>query len=129
MVQRTFQLLVGRDIEGVLRMYAPEVVVKAPDFTDAGLLHGHEGLMQWMSRWNEEWGAYDLDVQDVDAVGERHVVATVMVTGQEQQGGAQVKRLACWVTEIRSREGVYIEVVGSPERALRIAHEREGLEK
>ena len=127
MVQRAFQLWVGRDIEGVLEMYAPDVVVTAPDFMNAGPFHGHEGFMEWTSRWNEAWGSFDFDVQDVDAVGERHVVATVMVTGEGRESGVPVKRLACWVAEIRNKQGVYIEVVGSPERALRIAREREGL--
>ena len=127
MVQRSFQLWVGRDIEGVLEMYAPDVVVKATDFTDAGLLHGHEGFMGLMSRWNEDWGSFDFDIQAIDAIGERHVVATVMVIGQERQIGAPLKRLTCWVAEFRDRQGVYMELVGSPEGALKIAREREGL--
>jgi ketosteroid isomerase-like protein len=126
MVQRAFQLWVGRDIEGVLEMYAPDVVVNAPHSTDAGPLHGHEGFMDWMSRWNAEWGSFDFDVQAIDAVGERHVAATVMVIGEGRESGAPVKRLTCWVFEIRDRRVVYVEVVGSPERALGIAREREG---
>jgi ketosteroid isomerase-like protein len=125
LTQRAFQLYVGRDIEGVLQMYSPDVIVTAPEFMNAGPFYGHEGFMEWMSRWNEAWGSFDFDVQTIEPVGERHVVATVMVTGQGRESGAEVKRLACWVAEIRNGMGVYVEVVASEKRAFEIARQRE----
>jgi ketosteroid isomerase-like protein len=124
-LQRAFQFWVGRDIEGLLDLYSPDVIVTARDFMKAGPFQGHAGFMELLSLWNETWGAFDFDVQEIEPVGQRHVVATVMVTGGGRAGNGDVKRLSCWVAEIRTGLVAYLEAVNSPERAREIARSRE----
>ena len=89
LAQRALQLYVGRDIEGLLALYHSDVVVTAPDFMNAGPFHGHEGYMEWISRWNEAWDDFDFDLRAIEPVGERHVVLSIpgQRAGRGQRGG------------------------------------------
>lgn len=125
LVQRAFQLYIGRDIEGLLALYHPEVVVTAPDFMNAGPFHGHDGYMEWLSRWNEAWETFDFDIKAIEAVGDHHVVASVLVSGRGAGSGVEVEQLAYWVADIRNLLGVYLEVLVSREDAFDLASRRE----
>lgn len=125
LAQRALQLYVGRDIEGLLALYHPEVVVAAPDFMDAGPLRGHGGFMEWISRWNEAWETFDFDVRAIDPVGENHVVLSILVSGRGAAGGAEVEQMSYWVAEIRNKLGTYLEVVLTEEDAFDLARRRE----
>jgi len=125
LAQRALQLYIGRDIEGLLALYHPDVVVTAPDFMNAGPFHGHEGYMEWVSRWNAVWETYDFDVKAIDAVGEHHVVLSVLVSGRGAGSGVEVKQMSYWVAEIRNKLGTYLEVILFEEKAFELAHRRE----
>jgi ketosteroid isomerase-like protein len=125
LAQRALQLYVGRDIEGLLALYHPEVVVTAPDFMNAGPFHGHDGYMEWISRWNEAWDTFDFDVKAIDPVGEHHVVMSILVTGRGAGSGVEVEQMSYWVAEVRDMLGTYLEVVLSEERAFELARLRE----
>jgi hypothetical protein len=123
LVQRAFQLYVGRDVEGVLELYDPDVEVIAEDFLDEGPFHGHSGFMEWSSQWNAK---YDFDLQRVTPVGARHVAAELVVS--EPRGPqAGRERPAGWVAEVRQRLIVHHELVALPEYAFDIARRRERL--
>jgi ketosteroid isomerase-like protein len=124
-VQRAFQLYIGRDIEGLLALYHPDVIVTAPDFMNAGPFHGHDGYMEWLSRWNEAWETFDFDIQAIDAVGDRHVVASVLVSGRGAGSGVEVEQMSYWVADIRNLLGVYLEVLVSRDAAFDLARRRE----
>jgi ketosteroid isomerase-like protein len=126
LTKRGFQLYAGGDVEGLLEMYSPDVVVTAPDFMNAGPFRGHAGLMEWMRRWNEAWESLELDVREVEPIGERHVVATVLTSGHGRGSGVPVQRLAYWVIELRNRLATYVEVLASRDGALELARRREG---
>jgi ketosteroid isomerase-like protein len=125
LTRRAFQLYVGGDIEGLLEMYDPEVTVTAPQFMNAGPFHGHDGFMEWLRIWNEAWETFDFDVRSVDPVGERHVVASVMVSGRGAGSGVEVEQMAYWVAEVRGERGTYLEVLTHPDDAFAIARGRE----
>lgn len=123
LVQRAFQLYVGRDVEGVLELYDPDVEVVAGDFLDAGPFHGHAGFMEWSSMWN---AAFDFDLRTVTPVGERHVAAELRVREPRGPHGGR-ERPAGWAVEVRRHLIVHHELVALPEYALEIARRRERL--
>ena len=125
LVQRALQLYVGRDIEGLLELYDPEVVVTATDFMNAGPFRGHEGYMEWISRWNEAWETFDFDIKAIEPVGEHHVVLSILISGRGAGSGVAVEQMSYWVAEVRNRLGTYLEVLLSEERALDLARRRE----
>ena len=126
LARRGFQLYVGGDIEGLLELYDPEVVVTAPQFMNAGPFHGHDGFMEWLRTWNEAWDTFDLDVRSVDPVGERHVVASVLVSGRGAGSGIRVEQMAYWLLEVRNGLAKYVEVLVDADEALEQARRREG---
>lgn len=125
LARRGFQLYVGGDIEGLLELYDPEVVVTAPQFMNAGPFHGHDGFMQWLRTWNEAWETFDFDVRSIDPVGERHVVASVLVSGRGAGSGIQVEQMAYWLVEVRNGLATYVEVLVDPDAAFELAQRRE----
>jgi ketosteroid isomerase-like protein len=125
LAQRALQLYVGRDIEGLLELYDPEVVVTATDFMNAGPFRGHEGYMEWISRWNEAWETFDFDIKAIEPVGEHHVVLSILISGRGAGSGVAVEQMSYWVAEVRNRLGTYLEVLLSEERALDLARRRE----
>jgi len=123
LVQRAFQLHVGRDVEGVLALYDPDVEVIAGDFLDEGPFHGHSGFMEWSSKWNAK---FDFDLRTATPVGARHVAAELVVS--EPRGPqAGRNRPAGWLVEIRRRLIVHHELVALPEYAFETARRRERL--
>jgi ketosteroid isomerase-like protein len=125
LTRRAFQLYVGGDIEGLLELYSPDVVVTAPDFMNAGPFRGHEGYMKWLRRWNEAWDEFDFDVREVEPVGDRHVVAAVLVSGRGAGSGVEVRQMSYWVGEVRQGRIAYLEVKTDPDRAYAVARDRE----
>jgi ketosteroid isomerase-like protein len=125
LTRRAFQLYVGGDIEGLLELYSPDVVVTAPDFMNAGPFRGHDGYMKWLRRWNEAWETFDFDVRAVEPVGERHVVASVLVTGRGRGSGVQVEQMSYWVGEVRGGRCAYLEVLADEDRGFELARRRE----
>lgn len=125
LAQRALQLYVGRDIEGLLALYHPDVVVTAPDFMNAGPFRGHDGYMEWISRWNEAWETFDFDLNAIDPVGENHVVLSILVTGRGAGSGVEVKQMSYWVAEVRNMLGTYLEVLLAEEDAFDLARRRE----
>jgi ketosteroid isomerase-like protein len=128
LTRRAFQLYVGGDIEGLLELYSPDVEVTAPDFMNAGPFRGHEGYMEWLRRWNEAWDEFDFDVQRIEPIGDRHVVASVLVTGRGAGSGAEVRQMSYWVGELRAGRIAYLEVKTDEDRAYELARGRESAE-
>jgi ketosteroid isomerase-like protein len=125
LTRRAFQLYVGGDIEGLLELYSPDVEVTAPDFMNAGPFHGHGGYMEWLRRWNEAWDTFDFDVHAIEPVGERQVVASVLVSGRGAGSGAEVRQMSYWVGEVREGLATYVEVKADREAAFELARRRE----
>lgn len=125
LAQRGLQLYVGRDIEGLLALWHPDMVVTAPEFMNAGPFHGHDGYMEWISRWNEAWESFDFDVKRIDPVGEDHVVMSILVTGRGAGSGVEVEQMSYWVVEIRDKLGRYLEVLLDEGEAFDLARRRE----
>jgi ketosteroid isomerase-like protein len=125
LTRRAFQLYVGGDIEGLLALYSPDVEVTAPDFMNAGPFRGHEGYMEWLRRWNEAWDRFDFDVRAIEPVGERHVVASVIVSGRGAGSGVEVEQMSYWVGDIPGDRIAYLEVLVDEERAFDLARRRE----
>ena len=92
---------------------------------NAGPFHGHDGFMEWLRIWNEAWDTFDFDVRSVDPVGERHVVARVLVSGRGAGSGIRVEQMAYWLVEVRDGLATYVEVLVDPDEAFEQARRRE----
>jgi ketosteroid isomerase-like protein len=108
------------DVEAVLALAATDVEVYAPpDSPNPGRYLGHEGYVKWSEQWLEAWETFTLDVLEVEAVDDRHVVAVVRQHGRGRLSGLDLTMEAVHLYEI-DEEGkvVRFQLHDDRERAL-----------
>ena len=113
------------DLDAVLSLHHPEVDVRAAQWMNVGIFHGREGFLEWARNWEEAWESLAWDVLSVEAVGERHIVAKVRISGKGRGSGIEIDHEAGWVVDVRDDLAIYLEVTLDEESARRIAEERE----
>ena len=63
------------DIDGVLRVLDPDVVVRVPvQLANTGTYRGHAEFVRWVAAWNEAWESFEMRIIDTVPIGDRHVV-------------------------------------------------------
>jgi ketosteroid isomerase-like protein len=89
------------DVDAVLALASPHVEVYAPpDSPNPGRYEGHAGYLQWTGQWLEAWDSFWLEVLDIEAVDDRHVVALVRQHGRGRLSGADTTMEAAHLYEI-----------------------------
>jgi ketosteroid isomerase-like protein len=126
LVRRGFAAYESGDIEGALELMHPDVLVHASrEFLNSGTFHGHEGFLRWIGQWNEAWESFEQEVVDLEAVGERHVIASVHQTARGAGSGVVVEQDAAYLWDVREGRAVYVGLHVDREQAARVAFERE----
>ena len=119
-VKATFAAFAARDLDAVLALAAPDVEVYAPpDSPNPGRYVGYEGYLRWSEQWLEAWETFTLDVLDIEAVDDRHVVAVVRQNGRGRLSGLEVTMAGAHLYEIDA-DGkiVRFQLYDERERAL-----------
>ena len=82
-VRRAYEAFAEGDLAAVLSEFAPDVVsYTAAPLPDPAEYHGHEGLLQWMGNWTEEFDEFAMEVEEYTDAGDDVVVqAYQRVTG------------------------------------------------
>jgi ketosteroid isomerase-like protein len=115
-------------LETALELFAPDVVIFAPpgEQITSGTYHGIEGFLRWSGEWNDAWESFDLEVIEIEAVGERHAVAEVRQRGIGKGSGLEVEGISGYVFENRD-DGLctWFALYNDVERAREAARERE----
>jgi ketosteroid isomerase-like protein len=89
------------DVDAVLALAAPDVEVYAPpDSPNPGRYVGHAGYVKWSEQWMEAWETFTLDVLEIEAVDDRHVVAVVLQNGRGRLSGLELTMEAAHLYEI-----------------------------
>jgi ketosteroid isomerase-like protein len=126
LLRRGFEAYNAGEIEAVLKLFDPSVEVYAsPELLNRGTFHGHQGLRDWLSAWNEAWESFTIDVRSIEAVGDRHAVADVDQTGRGRGSGAEVALAVAYLLEERDGLGVFFAIYPDHDAALAAARERE----
>lgn len=123
---RGMEAFLSGDLDEALSFYSADAESSAADWMNVGLFKGHEGFRKMNELWDEAWDEWRYDVKQVQAVGERHVVARVRVSGRGRGSGIEVDEELGFVIDVND-EGLvsYLEITKDEERALEVAHERE----
>lgn len=128
LVRQGIEAYAAGDLERALALFSPDVEIFAPpgEQITTGTYHGIDGFLQWSGEWNDAWESFDLELIEVEAVGERHAVATVMQRGIGRGSGLEIEALSGYVFE-NDDEGpcVFFALYNDPERARAAALERE----
>jgi ketosteroid isomerase-like protein len=115
------------DVEAVLELFADDIEIYSPhEFLNAGTFHGHQGFLRWISAWNDAWESFEIDIEAIEPVGERQVVAEVHQKARGRGSGIEIDQRVAYAYTVRddgkcSFQGIYPEA----EQAYSVARERE----
>ena len=128
LVSRAWASYNADDIEGVLQVLDPDVVVHVPvELANSGTYRGHDEFVRWLAVWTEAWESFEMRVVDIVTVGDRHVVSHMNQIGIGRGSGIEVTGELGWLFEVRDGRCVHVGIRPSFEEALGDAREREGI--
>jgi ketosteroid isomerase-like protein len=114
------------DLETVLSLTDPEVEIYLPaTLPNSGTFHGHEGYMTWLGQWLEAWDNFQIEVREMEPVGERHVVTTIHQSGIGRNSGIPVDMDVAYMLDIREGKAVALQMYMTREEAVAVAKQRE----
>jgi ketosteroid isomerase-like protein len=107
------------DVPAFLEFLDPEVeIYSTPELANPGTFRGREGYIRWSSEWFDAWDDFRVEIEAVQAVGERHVVAAVRQLGRGKGSGIEVEMRAAYMWELRSGRAVRLQLHPNWEEAL-----------
>ena len=77
------------DVDGLLAVYAPDVVWDATHFSEwpEGAYMGHEGIRRFLAEWLEVWDDFEVGVDQILAAPDGRVVALAWQRGKGRHSG------------------------------------------
>jgi ketosteroid isomerase-like protein len=87
------------DTDAVLEFFDPRIeCYVSPRLMNAGTWHGLDGYLEMVAGWNEAWDELELDVRDVQAVDDAHVIAEIHQTavGRESRVPVELGVVFLW---------------------------------
>jgi len=121
LVRRAFEAFERRDLGGVQAVAAADVEVgAAPELPNSATYRGHDGFATWIAEWLDAWGEFRIDVLDVEAIDDEHVVVDVDQTGRGAGSGLEVtQRGLAYLVDVR--DGLVTRLFLYPNRAAALA--------
>lgn len=128
LARRGMEAFNAGDAAGMLAALSKDIEVYAsPEMANAGEFRGHDGFISWITAWTDAWEEISAEVTDTIPVGDRHIVTAIHQEGRGRDGIMLSMELA-FLFEMGD-DGLcsYLAMVPTPEEAVEIAREREGL--
>lgn len=114
------------DREAALARFTEDVEVYVPpELGNAGTYLGIEQFNAWIAAWEEAWSDFSMEVTAVEAVGDRHVIATVNSRGTGSASGVEVGNTLKWVFGVKDEELEHLSLQPDQEAAREYAAARE----
>jgi ketosteroid isomerase-like protein len=116
------------DTAGMLAAVSKDIEVYAsPEMANAGRYSGHDGFLSWITAWTEAWEEVTAEVTDTIPVGDRNIVTAIHQEGRGREGIRLSMELAFLFEMDPDGRCGFMAMVPTPEEAVEIAREREGL--
>lgn len=126
LVERAFESYDSGNLDRVLGFAHPDVEVYVPsELPNSGTFSGHDGYISWIQTWLEAWEQFEIELEAMEPVGERHVVSQVKQTAVGRGSGVPVEMTAVYMSEVRDGKLAAIHLYPAWEQAVEIATERE----
>jgi hypothetical protein len=91
-VRRMYDAYARADFEQTLSYLDPGIDFAQPaQEPGAGTYHGHQGVIQAMTKWTGAWDDYRIDVEELIDLGE-HVLARTVHHGRGRGSGIEVEQ-------------------------------------
>jgi ketosteroid isomerase-like protein len=120
-VRAVFDAYFRNDMESVLRLIDPEIVVtQRPELPDAMTRHGHDGVIEAIRAWPNQWDDFRVEVvQIVDA--DDHVAVRTHQHGRGKGSGIEVEDEIWFVFAFRNAKVAEWRMYNSRAEALQAA--------
>ena len=122
----TFRDFAERGPDAVIEILDPEVEIHSDqNLANAGTFHGVPGYRRWTERWFDAWEEFELEVQLIEPVGERHVVASCRQVARGRSSGVPVEMDAAYMFEVEAGRVIRFHLYDDRLRAIAVAREGE----
>ena len=112
--------------EATIATFTDDVEVYVPpELGNAGTYTGIEQFRSWFAAWDDAWSEFEMEVMEIEPVGERHIVAMIESRGVGAGSGIEVSNRLAWVLATRDGKMEYLSLQPDREAALALASERE----
>src|SRR6478735_12359375 len=91
------------DMPAVLELFDDELELYSPPElgNNPADFHGREGYLRWLNTWLEAWDEYRVEMERIEPVGERHVVADCRQHAVGRESGIPVDFRTAYLWEVR----------------------------
>ena len=122
LVRKSFEAMRAWDVDGLLRLYDPEVEYLALTGTlvESGGYRGHEGVRAYFAEARELWDVMEPEGHDFRDFGDC-VVVTGRCRVRGRASGAESHPACAWVIRLRAWTIVSHQTCATHEEALRVA--------
>lgn len=91
-------------IEAALAHIHPEIVWRAPpEWLEADVYHGHDGLRELVAQWSASFEEYRLDLERTVDLGADRTLALLYQRGRIKDSGLQIEQPVGFVAVVRDR--------------------------
>ncbi len=104
-VRQAFEAFSRDDIDGVLELCDPDVVVHDPQRTGT-TFHGPDGLRQFFAEWMENWAEYRSEPVELTEI-EDAILVRAHQTGKGKLSGIEINQDIFVI--VRIRDGKFVE--------------------
>ena len=121
---RTIEAYNRGDLAGMLALVTDDVVFVVPDgMANAGTYHGPEGVTRMIEAWNEAWGEFRVEIQDLIEDGD-WVIMPVMQHGRGRGSGVEIQMQAAYLMRFRDGHLQHWMICESKDEAVHEARSR-----
>jgi ketosteroid isomerase-like protein len=118
---------IAGDHEAAMATFTDDVEVYVPnELGNAGTYRGLEQFKSWFEGWDEAWSSFEMAIESIESVGDRHVVAMIRSQAVGQGSGIEVENLLGWVMSVRDGRMEFLSLQPDRESAIKLVEEREG---
>jgi ketosteroid isomerase-like protein len=114
------------ELDEVLAMFDEDVEIYMPtELPNSGTYRGHDGYRKWVAQWLEAWEGFDLEIEQIEPVGQTHVVARTHQTGRGKGSGIPVEMWIAYMWDVRDGKAIAMHLYATVGEAVEVAERRE----
>jgi len=108
-------------MDAVWAIAADDVEVgAAPELPNSGSYHRQEGFVTWITQWLDAWDEFRIELVEVVAIDDEHVLVEVAQHGRGRGSGLEVtQRGHAYLVTVR--DGVVVRLFLYPDRTAALA--------
>jgi ketosteroid isomerase-like protein len=117
------------DIDWAIEQSDPEIeIVQPPEFPDRRTYRGHDGVIEALLDWPQQWEDFHAEPKRIFAVDDEQFVVVAVHRGRSRRFEAQVEAEIVWLFTRRNQLTTRWDMFMSVEQALAAAASEQGTE-